>query len=107
MNVVFYVIIVLLQPIFNMLYMYYTIFTIKQQTWGGIRVDRAKSTDYTLTNTSDNTSDNTFDNTSDNTSDNNSNNTSDNISNNTFDNNYDSINEDINEDIEIVIHKNT
>ena len=103
MNVVFYVIIVLLQPIFNMLYMYYTIFTIKQQTWGGIRVDRAKSTDYTLTNTSDNNSNNT----SDNTSDNNSNNTSDNISNNTFDNNYDSINEDINEDIEIVIHKNT
>lgn len=28
------------QPIFNMVYMYYTIYTIKQKSWGGVRVDQ-------------------------------------------------------------------
>jgi len=70
MNAIFYILIVLLQPIFNMLYMYYTIYTIKQHTWGGIRVDRAKSIEYTLTNNSENNSENNYENNYENNSEN-------------------------------------
>lgn len=42
MNLVFYITILLCQPILNMMYMYYTIWTIKQKSWGGIRVNEPK-----------------------------------------------------------------
>jgi cellulose synthase/poly-beta-1,6-N-acetylglucosamine synthase-like glycosyltransferase len=42
MNFVFYLAILLFQPILSMMYMYYTIWTIKQKSWGGIRVDERK-----------------------------------------------------------------
>jgi chitin synthase len=40
MNILFYFIIVLFQPIFSMMFMYYTIYNIRTQTWGGVRIDR-------------------------------------------------------------------
>lgn len=39
MNILFYMTILLFQPIFNMAYMYYTIWTIKNRSWGGPRID--------------------------------------------------------------------
>ena len=39
MNILFYMTILLFQPIFNMAYMYYTIWTIKNRSWGGPRVN--------------------------------------------------------------------
>lgn len=42
MNVLFYIAILLFQPLFSMAYMYYTIWTIKQKSWGGIRVETRK-----------------------------------------------------------------
>jgi cellulose synthase/poly-beta-1,6-N-acetylglucosamine synthase-like glycosyltransferase len=41
MNILFYICIILFQPIFNMLYMYYTIYDIRVQSWGGVRIDKA------------------------------------------------------------------
>lgn len=41
MNIVFYILIIVLQPIFSMMFMYYTIATAKQRTWGGVRVEKA------------------------------------------------------------------
>ena len=40
MNIVSYLFILLFQPLISMVYMYYTILTLKQIGWGGIRVDR-------------------------------------------------------------------
>lgn len=40
MNFLFYICILFFQPIFSMLYMYYTIFTIRQKGWGGVRVEK-------------------------------------------------------------------
>ena len=45
MNMVFYITILLLQPLFNTAYMYYTIWTIKQKSWGGVRVETKKEPD--------------------------------------------------------------
>jgi cellulose synthase/poly-beta-1,6-N-acetylglucosamine synthase-like glycosyltransferase len=42
MNILFYVMILAIQPIFSMMYLYYTIWTIKTKSWGGVRVDRAQ-----------------------------------------------------------------
>lgn len=39
MNFVFYLAILLLQPILSMMYMYYTIWTINKKSWGGARVE--------------------------------------------------------------------
>lgn len=39
MNILFYMTILIFQPVFNMIYMYYTIWTIKETGWGGPRVD--------------------------------------------------------------------
>lgn len=43
MNLVFYFIILLFQPIISMVYMYYTIWSIKQLSWGGVRVEKTDS----------------------------------------------------------------
>ena len=40
MNIISYLIIVTLQPIFNTILMYYTLFTMNTRTWGGIRVEK-------------------------------------------------------------------
>lgn len=40
MNILFYIMIIALQPIFNMLFMYYTIYNFKKRSWGGIRVKK-------------------------------------------------------------------
>lgn len=42
MNILFYFIIIAFQPILSMIYMYYTIYTMKELSWGGIRVDKEK-----------------------------------------------------------------
>jgi chitin synthase len=47
MNIVSYCAIVFLQPILSMMYMYYTIWTIRQKSWGGIRVERKKEPELT------------------------------------------------------------
>lgn len=39
MNIIFYIIIIAIQPIFSMMYFYYSIYTIKTKSWGGIRVE--------------------------------------------------------------------
>jgi chitin synthase len=39
MNIIFYIIFSILQPISNMIYRYYTIWNIKERSWGGVRVD--------------------------------------------------------------------
>jgi chitin synthase len=44
MNILSYCAIVFLQPILSMMYMYYTIWTIRQKSWGGIRVERKDTT---------------------------------------------------------------
>ncbi len=38
-NVIFYTMIVMFQPIFSMMFMYYTLYTFKKRTWGGKRVE--------------------------------------------------------------------
>lgn len=43
MNMVFYLMIVVLQPIFSMMFMYYTIYTIKTKSWGGVRVEKQRT----------------------------------------------------------------
>lgn len=48
MNFIFYFAILLLQPIFSMLYMYYTILTIKKKSWGGIRIDKETEKEVTI-----------------------------------------------------------
>lgn len=45
MNFIFYFAILLFQPILSMMYMYYTIYTINQKSWGGVRVEKQKSND--------------------------------------------------------------
>lgn len=42
MNMVFYIVIILLQPIMSMVFMYYTIANISTRSWGGVRVDKSK-----------------------------------------------------------------
>lgn len=42
MNFLFYIIMIICQPVLNMIYMYYTIWTIRQKGWGGVRVDMKK-----------------------------------------------------------------
>jgi len=42
MNIIFYIAILLFQPIFSGMYMYYTIWTIRQKSWGGPRTDNDK-----------------------------------------------------------------
>jgi len=39
MNIMFYIAILLFQPLISMAYMYYTIWTIRQKSWGGVRVE--------------------------------------------------------------------
>jgi cellulose synthase/poly-beta-1,6-N-acetylglucosamine synthase-like glycosyltransferase len=39
MNIIFYLVILLIQPIISMMYMYYTIWTMRQRSWGGARVE--------------------------------------------------------------------
>jgi chitin synthase len=51
MNIMFYIAILLFQPLFSMAYMYYTIWTIKQKSWGGVRVEtRKREADEVVTN---------------------------------------------------------
>jgi chitin synthase len=45
MNIVFYIVIILLQPIFSATYMYYTMFTLRKRTWGGVRVQKSENGD--------------------------------------------------------------
>jgi cellulose synthase/poly-beta-1,6-N-acetylglucosamine synthase-like glycosyltransferase len=40
MNMIYYIAILLLQPLFSMMYMYYTIYTIKTNSWGGVRTEK-------------------------------------------------------------------
>jgi chitin synthase len=42
MNIVFYPMILLIQPILGMVYMYYTIVNMRQTSWGGVRTDKEK-----------------------------------------------------------------
>jgi chitin synthase len=42
MNIIFYPIILILQPIFSMIYMYYTIYTFNVSGWGGVRTENEK-----------------------------------------------------------------
>lgn len=42
MNIMFYIAILIFQPLFNMAYMYYTIWTIRDRSWGGVRVETRK-----------------------------------------------------------------
>jgi chitin synthase len=39
MNIIFYIVILLIQPIISMMYMYYTIWTMRERSWGGARVE--------------------------------------------------------------------
>jgi len=39
MNIMFYIVILLFQPLISMAYMYYTIWTIRSRSWGGARVE--------------------------------------------------------------------
>ncbi len=43
MNILFYIINILIQPIFYTVTMYYTLFNISKMSWGGVRVERPKS----------------------------------------------------------------
>ena len=45
MNILFYFTILAFQPIFNMMYMYYTIYTLRDRTWGGVRVEQKDITE--------------------------------------------------------------
>ena len=45
MNMLFYIVILLIQPVFAMVYMYYTISKIRERSWGGARVDQRKRDD--------------------------------------------------------------
>jgi chitin synthase len=45
MNIFFYFMIVLIQPIFSMMYMYYTIYNIRTRSWGGVRVEPQRKRD--------------------------------------------------------------
>jgi chitin synthase len=40
MNIIFYPVILFVQPILGMIYTYYTIYTFKQRSWGGVRVEK-------------------------------------------------------------------
>ena len=46
MNIMFYIVILLFQPLISMAYMYYTIWTIRSRSWGGARVE-TQINDYT------------------------------------------------------------
>jgi chitin synthase len=46
MNIVFYLCLFILQPIFNMIYMYYTIYMMREKSWGGDRVTTRKRESY-------------------------------------------------------------
>jgi hypothetical protein len=41
-NTIAFAVYICIQPLLNTLYMVYTIFTIRQQSWGGVRVDRGE-----------------------------------------------------------------
>jgi cellulose synthase/poly-beta-1,6-N-acetylglucosamine synthase-like glycosyltransferase len=42
MNILFYPMLLIFQPILSMIYMYYTIYTLNKRSWEGIRVDKEK-----------------------------------------------------------------
>ena len=46
MNIVFYITIIFLQPLFSMAYLYYTIWTIRQKSWGGVRVEQERKKEF-------------------------------------------------------------
>jgi chitin synthase len=47
MNMIFYIAILLFQPLFSMAYLYYTIWTIRTRSWGGPRIDNDNDNDKT------------------------------------------------------------
>jgi len=48
MNFLFYIVILIFQPILSMMYMYYTIWTINQKSWGGARVENQKTKELSV-----------------------------------------------------------
>ena len=48
MNIPFYLLFIIFQPIINMVYMYYTIFHINENSWGGVRTVQDKPTIETI-----------------------------------------------------------